>query len=605
MNDSVPARRFTTFACEKGPAVGSRAMVVTNHPLASAAGAEMLLGGGNAIDAAVASLFALTVVEPMMVGVLGGGIAHIRLADGRHVVLDGLSTAPAAAHDAMYETVSEELPRYRDTAGRANTVGPLAIAVPGALAGWCRALGDFGTLSVGDVTAPAIRLAERGFAATPYLADCVADLARNLCRDPGLAALFLPGGAPLRAGTRVVQPEYAETLRAIARDGAATLYGGELGDALVETMSRTGGLVGRQDLDGYRVIEREPIRGTYRGFEILGPPPPASSGVHVVQMLNLLEGFDVRGMGFGSAESVHLLAEVMKIAFADRAVATADPAFVAVPVERLTDKGYAEQRRRLIDPARTRRWEPGVLAAEPNSAPPRSTGSDASPQSGAAGAESNSARARQAGRDGLQEPGASGGESSSTTHVTVADAEGNVVATTQTINGLFGACVQIPGTGMIANNYMFNFDPHPGRALSVEPGKRVFTSMAPMMVCREGRLLHALGLPGGLRIFPSALQALVNLLDHGMTLQEAVETPRIWTEGGVVEMEGAFTDEVKNALVSRGHRVVRLQRIGGGMNAIAFGDDGTLTGAACWRADGTPVAIAGGLARAGVRFSSI
>ncbi len=559
MNERVPAKRFTIFACEKRPASGSRAMVVTNHPLASAAGAEMLLAGGNAVDAAVAALFALTVVEPMMVGVLGGGVAHIRLAGGRHVVLDGLSTAPGAAHGAMYETVSNELPNYRDTVGRANQVGPLAVAVPGALAGWCRALHDFGTLSIEDVTAPAIRLAERGFAATPYLADCVTDLAPDLIRDPGLAALFLPGGVPLRAGARVVQAEYAQTLRAIARQGAGALYAGELGGALVETMSRTGGLVSREDLGAYQVIEREPICGSYRGFEILGPPPPASSGVHVVQMLNLLEGFEVGAMGFGSPDAVHLLAEAMKIAFADRAVATADPAFVDVPVERLTDKAYADQRRRLIDPARTRRWEPGVL----------------------------------------------GGESNSTTHVTVADADGNVVATTQTINGLFGACVRIPGTGMIANNYMFNFDPHPGRALSVEAGKRVFTSMAPMMVRREGRLLHALGLPGGLRIFPSALQALVNLLDHGMTLQEAVEAPRIWTEGGVVEMEGAFTDKVKNALVRRGHEVVRLQRIGGGMNAIAFGDDGTLTGAACWRADGTPVAIAGGLARAGVRFSSI
>ena len=198
-----------------------------------------------------------------------------------------------------------------------------------------------------------------------------------------------------------------------------------------------------------------------------------------------------------------------------------------------------------------------------------------------------------------------GGESSCTTHVTAADAEGNVVATTQTINGLFGACLQIPGTGMIANNYMFNFDPHPGRALSVEAGKRVFTSMAPMMVRRDGRPRFALGLPGGLRIFPSAFQALVNLLDHGMTLQEAVEAPRIWTEGGVVEMEEAFPDDVRRDLEARGHEVARLQRIGGGMNAIAFADDGTLTGAACWRADGTPVAIAGGLARAGVRFSSI
>ena len=577
-----PTKRFTTFACEKRPAVGSRAMVVTNHPLASAAGAEMLLGGGNAVDAAAAALFALTVVEPMMVGVLGGGIAHIRLAGGRHVVIDALSTAPAAAHDAMYETVSDELPDYRKTSGRANEVGPLAVGVPGALAGWCRALGDFGTLSVADVTAPAIRLAERGFTATPYLADCVADLAPDLRRDPGLAALFLPGGAPLRAGDRVVQPEYAAALRVIARDGPGALYGGTLGDALMDTMSRAGGLVRREDLDAYRVIEREPIRGIYRGFEILGPPPPASSGVHVVQMLNLLEGFDVRGMGFGSADALHLLAEAMKIAFADRAVATADPAFVDVPVERLIDKSYADERRRLVDPTRARRWEPGVHPANSTSSPTGSTDRDDAP--------------------GPAEPG---GESSCTTHVTVADAEGNVVATTQTINGLFGACVQIPGTGMIANNYMFNFDPHPGRALSVEPGKRVFTSMAPMMVRRDGRLLHALGLPGGLRIFPSAMQALVNLLDHEMTLQEAVEAPRIWTEGGAVEMEEAFPEEVANELAGHGHEVARMQRIGGGMNAIAFGDDGSLTGAACWRADGTPVGIAGGLARAGVRFSGV
>ena len=608
MSERMHVRRVTTFACEKRPATGSRAMVVTNHPLASAAGAEMLLAGGNAIDAAVAALFALTVVEPMMVGILGGGVAHIRLAGGRHVVLDGLSTAPCAAHDAMYETVSDELPDYRKTVGRANEIGPLAVAVPGALAGWCRALRDFGTLSIEDATTPAIRLAERGFTATPYLSDCISDLARDLIRDPGLTTLFLPGGGALRAGARVVQPEYAQTLRTIARDGADALYVGELGDALVETMSRTGGLVGREDLDAYRVVERAPICGSYRGFEILGPPPPASSGVHVVQMLNVLEGFDIGAMGFGSTDAVHLLAEAMKMAFADRAVATADPAFVDVPVQRLTDKTYAEQRRRLVDPARTRRWEPGVFVAESDSGPRPAAHPpvrDAPPMSAKFGAESNSGQARGVDRDALSKTGAFGGDSSSTTHVTVADSDGNVVATTQTINGLFGACVQVPGTGMIANNYMFNFDPHPGRALSVEAGKRVFTSMAPMMVRRDGRLLYALGLPGGLRIFSSALQALVNLVDHGMTLQEAVEAPRIWTEGGVVEMEEAFGEDVTDELVHRGHEVARLQRIGGGMNAIAFGGDGTLTGAACWRADGTPVAIAGGLARTGVRFSSI
>ena len=605
MKEHVPVKRFTAFTCEKRPAVGSRAMVVTNHPLASAAGAEMLLAGGNAVDAAIASLFALTVVEPMMVGVLGGGVAHIRLADGRHVVLDGLSTAPAAAHGAMYETVSDALPDYRRTVGRANEVGPLAVAVPGALAGWCRALTDFGNLSVDDAIAPAVRLAERGFTATPYLSDCISDLARDLSRDPGLAALFLPGGTPLQAGARVVQPAYAQTLRVIARNGADALYAGELGDALVETLARAGGCVGREDLDAYRVIEREPICGSYRGFEILGPPPPASSGVHVAQMLNLLEGFDVGAMGFGSPDAVHLLAEAMKIAFADRAVATADPAFVDVPVARLTDKAYAGQRRRLIELARTRRWEPGVRGTASTSCWSRPADVEGSSGTETSAGQEPPGKIRPANGDGLPGHGQHGGESNCTTHVTVADAEGNVVATTQTVNGLFGACLQIPGTGMIANNYMFNFDPHPGRALSVEAGKRVFTSMAPMMVRRDGRLICALGLPGGLRIFPSAFQALVNLLDHGMTLQEAVEAPRIWTEGGVVELEQAFPDEVKNELAGRGHEVVRLQRIGGGMNAIAFADDGTLTGAACWRADGTPIAIAGGLARAGVRFSSI
>ena len=194
-------------------------------------------------------------------------------------------------------------------------------------------------------------------------------------------------------------------------------------------------------------------------------------------------------------------------------------------------------------------------------------------------------------------------ESADTTHVTVADADGHVVAATHTINSLFGACVQIPGTGMIANNYMFNFDPHPGRALSIAPGKRVFTSMAPMMVVEDGRVRHALGLPGGLRIFPSAFQAIVNLIDHAMPAQDAVEAPRIWTEGGPLELEPAYSAETAAALEQRGHEILRVPHVAGGMNAISFAPDGLMTGAACWRADGTPVGISGGLARPGVRFA--
>jgi gamma-glutamyltranspeptidase/glutathione hydrolase len=555
---SSRAARVAAFACEKKSATAARGMVVTNHPMASAAGAEMLLAGGNAVDAAIASLFALTVVEPMMVGVLGGGVAHIRLADGRHVVLDGLSTAPGGARPDMYRTVSDKLPNYRETEGRANEVGPLAVAVPGALMGWCTALERFGTFALADVLQPAIRLAERGFTVSAYLSDCVGNHVADLARDPNLAKLFVPGGTRIAAGARLVQGDYGQSLREIARLGAAALHGGSLGTALVDAMTATGGLISAEDLRDYRVVEREPIRGLYRGVEILGPPPPASSGVHIAQMLNLLEGFDVAGMGFGSPDAVHLLAEALKIGFADRAAATADPAFVDVPVATLISKDYAASRRAMLDMSRAQPWKAGIRT---------------------------------------------GGESANTTHVTVADSSGNVVASTQTINGLFGACLQVPGTGMTANNYMFNFDPHPGFALSIAPGKRVFTSMAPMMAVRDGRLVFALGLPGGLRIFPSAFQAIVNLIDHGMSLQEAVEAPRVWTEGGVLEVEDAIPDGVVAELAARGHQVVRSKRIAGGMNAIAFGADGMLTGAACWRADGTPVGISGGAARAGIGFS--
>jgi gamma-glutamyltranspeptidase/glutathione hydrolase len=533
-------------------------MVVTNHPLASGVGAQMLLAGGNAIDAAVAALFALTVVEPMMVGVLGGGLAHIRLADGRHLVVDALGTAPRRATADMYEPTGTTLATYRDTAGRANQVGPLAVAVPGALAGWCEALARFGTMPLADIVEPAVRLAERGFVATAYLADCVKDLAPDLARDAGLSKLFLPDGAPVAPGTRIVQPEYAATLRMIGAQGPAALYGGELGTALANAMAKKGGLIDGADLAAYRTVERRPVQSSYRGFDIVGPPPPSSSGVHVAQMLNLLEAYDLRAMGFGSADATHLIAEAMRIAFADRAVATADPDFVDVPVARLISKNYAAERRKQIRLDRTQAWGPGLAA----------------------------------------------GESVNTTHVTVADACGNVVASTQTLNGLFGACLQIPGTGAIANNYMHNFDPHPGLALSIEPGKRVYTSMAPTMVARDGKLAFALGLPGALRIFPSAMQAIVNLIDHCMTLQEAVEAPRVWTEGGVLELEPGIADATAEALAARGHTIERVRRIAGGMNAIAFAPDGTMTGAACWRADGTPVAVAGGLARAGVRFAT-
>jgi gamma-glutamyltranspeptidase/glutathione hydrolase len=545
------------FTCEKRPASGARGVVCSNHPLASAAGAEVLLQGGNAVDAAIATLFALTVVEPMMVGVLGGGVAHLRMADGRHSVVDGLSTAPAAARDGMFPLPEGAGPEARESIGRTNVVGPLAVAVPGALPAWSHTLATYGTWSLADVVEPAIRLAARGFRVTPYLSEAIGDGAADMLRDADLAARFFVDGAPIPAGAMLVQGAYADTLRAIAKDGAAALHGGALGALLVEHQAKGGGIITRADLLAAAPIERQPIRADYRGYEVWGPPPPSSAGVHVAQMLNILEGYDVGALGFGTADYAHLLAEALKIAFADRAVATADPAFVHVPVEKLVAKDYATRRRARIRMDRAQDW----------SADPALT------------------------------------ESPNTTHVTVADAAGNVIATTQTINSLFGARVAVPGTGLICNNYMLNFEPRRGQALSVAPGKRVYTSMAPMIVTQRGALSWALGQPGGLRIFGSAMQAVINLIDHGMDLQRAVEAPRAWTQGFALELEPAWPAAIADALAARGHRIERVRTIGGGLNAIAFAPDGMMTGAACWRADGSVVALGGGLARAGVRFS--
>ncbi|MEJ8474268.1 gamma-glutamyltransferase [Roseibium algae] len=540
------------FKCEKQTAHGPAGIVVTNHPLGSSAGTEMLAAGGNAVDAAVSALLTLTVVEPMMVGIAGGGLSHLRLADGTHVVMDALACAAKGMHSQIYEPISDEMPRYMETKDRRNTVGPSAVAVPGNLAGWHQLHQKYGKLPFSDLVEPAIRAASRGFFATHYLSGSVNEFKEDLAADRSLAAVMMPEGRPPRFGERVFMHDYAESLRLIAREGAAALHGGALGAALAESMQTGGpdaGWVTLEDLRAYRPVERGVITGNYRGFEIVGPPPPASSGVHVTQMLNILEGYDIADMGFGSPETLDLLARTIALAFADRRASSGDPDFVDVPVEHLTSKAYAAECRARL---------------------------------------------------GVKAPAAPGYESRDTTHVTVADKDGNIVSATHTINGLFGARMMVPGTGIIPNNYMMNYDPHPGQALSIVPGKRVPTSMAPMIICKDGTPRFALGLPGGLRIFPSAMQAIVNLIDHRMSLQEAVEAPRIWTQGQEVEIEEPLAP-MENALREKGHDVKVVPHIGGGMNAISFDEDG-MSGAACWRADGTAIGIGGGLARPGVRF---
>ena len=366
----------------------------------------------------------------------------------------------------------------------------------------------------------------------------------------------MPNGQPLHPGDRVLNGDYAETLRLIAREGADALTTARSAGLTPSIWRRRAGMCPSPTWQ--RIAPRSAWRcaGLIAGSSIVGPPPASSGPLHIIEMLNILEGYDLHAMGFGTPDTLHLLAEVLKIAFADRAAATADPDFVAVPVERLTSKSYAAERRAGIDLSRAQHFTAGVAA----------------------------------------------GKSANTTHLTVADGAGNIVASTQTINSLFGARYMVPGTGMIPNNYMYLFTPHPGRANSVAPGKRVTSSMSPMIALRDGKPAYALGLPGGLRIFGSAMQGLINLIDHRMPVQQAVEAPRLWTQGYQVEIERGFGADTAQALRDRGHDVALMPTVAGGMSAIQFHPDGTMTGAACWRADGTPIGIGGGPARPGVRF---
>lgn len=556
---TVPRTTSRSRATFKREATASRGMVTSNHPLASLAGAELLLAGGNAVDAAVATLFALSVVEPMMVSPFGAGFFTIRLAGGEIITIDDYATVPAAATAGMFDPISGSLDN--DVVGALNQTGYLAVATPGSLLGWATAVERHGRATLADVVAPAVRFARRGFRVSPYLHSFIDLYQADLGRFPASAAVFLPGGGVPAVDSSLRREEYANTLEQLGQCGPDLLYHGPLGEAVAADMARNGGLVTTADLAGYRLYERAPVRGTYRGYEIASMAPASSGGTHIIQMLNILEGFDVAGLGFGTADGVHLLAEVMKIAFADRFRYMADPELVDVPVEWLTSKRYADARRAEIDMAGARRYQ-AALAPE--------------------------------------------GEGASTTHCCAADAEGNVVTTTQTLNGGFGAKVTVPGTGMLLNNCMHLMDPNPGRTNSIAPGKRILSSMSPTIVLKEGRPVMALGTPGGVRIFGSVLQAIVNVVDHGMSLQEAVEAPRMWDRGPELELESGFADlpELGAELERRGHRVAVVAKVAGGMNGILIDDVGLLHGAACWRADGTPLGFSGGDAVVGESFAT-
>lgn len=551
------SRAGSPFETEKQEVVASKGVVASNHPIASAAGVQMLAAGGNAVDAAIATAFALTVVEPMSVGIFGAGFINLRTAAGESVTLDNYSVAPLAARPDMFQPVSDRWPDYLEVAGRKNRLGHLAVSVPGALKAWCLAQARYGKLSLEDTLQPAIQYAKRGFPATPHMVEYIEATRDDLARFPETARIFLPNGAPPRAGDLVCRADYAHTLGLVARHGSDALYDGEIGRAVARDMAHHGGLITMEDFARYEVKQRPPVKGTYRGHEIVAPGPTSCGGTHIIECLNILEGFDLRSLGFGTARYFHLLAETLKIAFADRNAFMGDPDVVSVPLAWLTDKGYAALRRKDIHTQKARQYAAG-------------------------------------------KPGSVFRESSDTTHITVMDSDGNVVSMTQTVHEAFGSKVTTPGTGMLLNNTMYLFDPHPGQPNSIAPGKRQLSFQSPTIVLKDGKPFMALGTPGGSRIFAAVLQAILNVIDHGMTLQEAVEAPRIWTMGEELLVEEVVPKPVMDELARMGHKVKPFPRVAGGMNGVLVDESGLLHGAACWRADGAPAGLSGGPARPGI-----
>jgi len=540
----------TQRSTEKQPAAAAKGMVTSNHPLASLAGNEILIQGGNAVDAAIGTMFALSVVEPMMTTIFGAGFINIRLADGTCTTIDNYATVPGGARADMFEPIPGNLDN--DVVGDLNSTGYLAVATGGTLLGWATAVEKYGRLSLAEVMAPAIRFARQGFRVSPYLSQLIQMERDNLSRFPASAEVFLPGGNVPAVNDRIVRTDYANTLEAIAQHGPDYLYRGPLGEAIVADMARNGGLITKDDLEDYRIYERPPVRGTYRGYEIVSMGPTSSGGTHIIQMLNILEHFDIAKMGFGSADTVHVIGEAMKIAFADRFRYMADPATTDIPLDWLTSKEYGAERAAQIDMAKAQQY---IAATPPD------------------------------------------GEGASTTHCCAADADGNIVATTQTLNGGFGSKVTVPGTGMLMNNCMHLMDPNPGRTNSIAPDKRILSSMSPTLVMKDGKPFMAIGTPGGVRIFGTVMQGIINVIDHGMTLQESVEAPRIWDRGPVLEIEEGFAGvaDLKAELESRGHDVETPLKVAGGMNGILIDQDsGVMHGAACWRADGAPMGFSGG-----------
>ncbi|AXK39007.1 gamma-glutamyltransferase [Crenobacter cavernae] len=520
------------------PVYAKNGMVAAEQELATRIGVEMLKRGGNAVDAAVAVGFALAVVLPNAGNLGGGGFMMLHDAKtGQDVALDFREIAPAKASRDMY------LDDKGNVAEGRSLYTHLAVGVPGTVAGMEHALKRWGTMKLADVIAPAIKLAEQGVVVSPTLAQMMDVEKDNLGRWDSTRAVFFKDGRPLKAGERLVQKDLARSLRLIARHGAKVFYQGEIGDKIVAEMARHGGLIGKDDLKNYKIAERAPVSGEYRGYKVVSMPPPSSGGVHIIQILNMLERYPLSQYGLNSAQTIHYLAEAMKLAYADRAEYLGDPGFVKVPVRGLTSKKYADELAQKIDPVK-------VLPAA-------------------------------AIKPGKPQPY----ESDQTTHYSIVDGKGNAVAVTYTLNLNFGSGIVARGTGILLNDEMDDFSAKPGvpnaygliggEANAIQPGKRPLSSMSPTLVLKNGKPWLVTGSPGGARIITTTLQTIVNAVDFGMNAAEAASTPRVhhqWLPDEL-RVEKGLSPDTLQILKKQGYQVAEKPTMGR-TQTIQVRDDG-------------------------------
>lgn len=508
-----------TFAASVAPVAAENGMVVSAHHLASKVGVDVLKKGGNAIDAAVAVGYALAVVYPSAGNLGGGGFMIMQLADGRKTFLDFREKAPLAATANMY------LDKDSNAIKGLSTVGHLSVGVPGTVSGLEVAREKYGTKKRAELIAPSIQLAERGFALEQGDVDMLRTATAAFKNDPATAAIFLNKGEPYDVGEKLVQQDLGKTLRAVSAKGVDGFYKGPVGAALVASSQAGKGLITQADLNQYKTRELAPVECDYRGFQVVSAPPPSSGGVVICVMLNVLEGYPLKELGFQSAQAAHYQIEAMRHAYVGRNSYLGDPDFVQNPIDRLLDKVYAERIRAAIDP-------------------------------------------KKAGVSKDIKPGAEPHEGNNTTHYSIVDRWGNAVSVTYTLNDWFGAKVTAVKTGVLLNSQMDDFTvgvgvPNmyglvQGEANAIAPGKRPLSSMSPTIISKDGKLVMVLGTPGGSRILTAVLQTIIHVVDYGMNVQEAVDAPRFhhqWLPDLTNAEPYALSSDSRKLLMDMGHNI--------------------------------------------------